>query len=141
MASDVNNGFTKDFKVNEEYGVNSLPIKEGLCMKETGSAKLDTSFSKYYLEASVNGKLTIPGQDSSYCYAYSYNPLDFKYNYGDGECKFTVSTYAHDILLCMYPIYVLLLSQLPSQQYSTVQCSAVFLTSRPCDDCVFLSTD
>ena len=127
--------------MNEEYGVNSPSIEEGVCTKDTGSAKLDTSFSKYYLEASVSGKLTIPGKDSSACYAYSFNPLDFKYNYGDGECKFTVSTYAHDILLCMCPIDVLLLSQLPSQHYSTVQYSTVFLTSRPCDDCVFLSTD
>lgn len=26
-----------------------------------------------------------------FCYAYAYNPFDFKYDYGDGKCDVTVS--------------------------------------------------
>ena len=126
--------------MNEEYGVNSPPIEEGFCTKDTGSAKLDTSFSKYYLEASVSGKLTIPGKDSSACYAYSFNPLDFKYDYGDGECKFTVST---DVRVAVFmnvssPIYAQSLLPLLSQ-CNILQCHS--LTSRPRNHYLFVFTD
>ena len=123
--------------MNEEYGVNSPSIEEGFCTKDTGSAKLDTSFSKYYLEASVSGKLTIPGKDSSACYAYSFNPLDFKYNYGDGECKFTVST---DVRVAVF-MNVSNLCTIVAAPAVTVQYITISLTSRPCDHYLFVSTD
>ena len=91
------NGFTKDFFVEEYFsGGNSNPIPEGDCKKRLGNAKLDTTFSTFYMEAKVEGPLVLnTGVElpENYCYAYSFQPIQFTYDYGDGKCNFEVSMY------------------------------------------------
>ena len=85
-----------DVTLNKTYTGTVDAITEGTCRKEVGSVLLDTTFAESYMQAKVEGRLLLPEEETvtnKYCYAYAFNPIKLRYDYGDGECKFTVSAY------------------------------------------------
>ena len=66
-------------------------LKSNACRKENGSIDVSTATLAYYMESLVKGPLV--DYDDGYCYAYSFNSVVFKHDYGDGECVFHVSGY------------------------------------------------
>lgn len=77
------------------YDSSSDGVEEGICEKKIDSAELDSSISRFYIEASINGPLENTGleltQKDQWCYAYSFHPIEFEYDYDDGKCYFEVS--------------------------------------------------
>jgi hypothetical protein len=37
----------------------------------------------------------VNGAQADFCYAYAFNPIDFKYDYDDGPCDISVSNLAN----------------------------------------------
>ena len=66
-------------------------LKSNACRKENGSIDVSTATLAYYMESLVKGPLVRLDYDDGYCYAYSFNSVVFKHDYGDGECVFRVS--------------------------------------------------
>ena len=68
-------------------------IKEGTCVPEQNTELLlNTNISQYYMQ--VNGQGSLEGTrktGENFCRAYSFNPFDLKYDYGDPPCNVTVS--------------------------------------------------
>lgn len=78
------------FIVNEE--VNGLLLKKGECKKETGKTIVSTSRAKYFMKSFLQGpQLSSGNSRNGFCFAYTFNRIDFKYDYGFGECKMRVS--------------------------------------------------
>lgn len=75
----------KKFYVQSSYDSPSI-LSPGSCVVKEGRETLDTSTSKHYMQALVNAN-----SDVGFCYAFSFNPIDLKYNYGDGPCEVSVS--------------------------------------------------
>ena len=66
-------------------------LKSKECLKENRSVDVPTDTLAYYMESTVKGPLV--DYEDGYCYAYSFNSVVFKHDYGDGECVFHVSGY------------------------------------------------
>ena len=84
---------TKKYIVNKNF--NDVVLMPGKCEEVTGTARLPVKRAKYFMMAILQGEQrtqldeTVP---DGFCYAYSYNKIDFKYDYGLGDCKVDVST-------------------------------------------------
>ena len=86
---------TKIFIVDESY--NGHLLSPGECREEIATTAVSTRRAKYFMKAILQGpQKTASGApvNDSFCYAYSFNKIDFKYDYGLGECKVEVSIYA-----------------------------------------------
>lgn len=81
--------------VNKTYQPAEEGIEEGYCREIIDVEYLDSSYFRYYMEASLNGPLDIGipnvNEDEEFCDAYSSDPIEFGYDYGDGKCEFEVS--------------------------------------------------
>jgi len=78
------------FIFDEEYGGEVL--KPGECKTTVGMETISTKRAKYFMKSLFQGPQTnSAGAHDGYCYAYSFNKIDFKYDYGLGECKVNVS--------------------------------------------------
>ena len=75
-------------KYNTKSDISSLA--PGECAGGQGEEKLDTSTARHYMKAIVNG-----AHKAGFCYAYAFNPIDFKYDYDDGPCDVSVSNSAN----------------------------------------------
>ena len=66
----------------------------GLCKDRAQQVTFDTARAKYYMEAQLVGfhrdKNRQAIEDGA-CYAYAYKKIDFKYDYGQGQCNMNVS--------------------------------------------------
>ena len=78
------------FLFDESY--NGQRLNPGECREEVGMTTVSTRRAKYYMKSLLQGPQTnSAGAHDGYCYAYSFNKIDFKYDYGLGECKVNVS--------------------------------------------------
>ena len=83
---------TSNFIVDKSYR-NHL-LGPGRCKKEIAKTSINTSRAKYNMKAVLGGSIRTPSGDTvndGLCYASSENKVDFKYDYGLGECKMSVS--------------------------------------------------
>ena len=74
----------------------------GQCQKEEATTIVTTSRASYFMKSLLQGpsKTESGGPvDGGYCYAYAYNIVDFKYDYGFGECDVSVSEYSSTFVL------------------------------------------
>ncbi len=64
------------------------------CEKERGSVQVSTTTSKFFMQSSLQGPLSIldASDADKFCYAYSFNPVELNYDYGDPPCEMSVST-------------------------------------------------
>ena len=88
---------SKNYIENEVYDNVKNPTMLGTkaCQKATSKIQMSTTTSNFYMEALVQGKLQTsnPGDASSFCYAYAFNPIEFVYDYGDPPCVMTVRAF------------------------------------------------
>lgn len=60
------------------------------------SVTTTTSRSEYFMQAQLHGPLVDENTggrvDDGFCYAYAFDPISFRYDYGDGECLVNVSS-------------------------------------------------
>lgn len=80
----------KTFHVNAGYDDRSDILEPGRCVEKSGTQKLLTTTYRHYMNAVLNAA---PVSGSGYCYANAYNPINFKYDYGDAKCDVSVSKY------------------------------------------------
>lgn len=84
---------TKNLIVDESYSGHLL--KPGDCRSEIATTSVSTRRAKYFMEAILQGTRKTPSGgtiiDDGFCFAHSFNKIDFKYDYGFGECKMNVS--------------------------------------------------
>ena len=91
-------------KVNENEETNIAMetldniIQPGQCIVKSGIQPISTSRASYYIKVFLEGPQqdvsTGAKIDNSYCYAYAFHVVDFKYDYGfetDPWCKTSVS--------------------------------------------------
>jgi hypothetical protein len=74
----------------------------GQCQKEEATTIVSTDRASYYMKSLLQGpsKTESGGPvDDGYCYAYAYNIVDFKYDYGLGDCDVSVSEYSTTFVL------------------------------------------
>lgn len=70
----------------------SSTIKRNSCLSvPQTSEKLETTYSNFYLQAKMQGPLDTSGVENKFCYAYAFEPINLKYDYGDGPCNMEVS--------------------------------------------------
>ena len=81
--------------VDASYNGQLLAPKD--CFEETGFKTLTTNKPKHFMMAILQGPQETQGGTfipGGYCYAYSYNKIDFKFIYPSlGECEMSVSTF------------------------------------------------
>jgi hypothetical protein len=84
-------GGEERFIIDESY--NDQILRPGQCEEALGSFRVSTSRSKYFMNSHLQGLQTSEssGSQNGFCFAYSLNKIDFKYDYGFGDCKFSVS--------------------------------------------------
>lgn len=84
---------TKEFLVDKTFKGDLL--EAGKCREEIAITVVSTNRAKYYMKAVLQGVQQSSNGGSvtrdGFCYAYSFHKVDFKYNYGLGECKVSVS--------------------------------------------------
>ena len=71
--------------------LNGQLLNPGECREEVGTITVSTRRAKYYTKSLLQGPQTNNGERNGYCYAYSFNQIDFKYDYGLGKCEVNVS--------------------------------------------------
>lgn len=83
---------------NQQYFLqNSLAgqvLGPGECREEVGEQAVTSSRASYYLKSLLQGPSKTQGGDNvddGYCYAYAFNVVDFKYDYGLPPCDVSVS--------------------------------------------------
>ena len=87
--------FFNDILSGKELGPGDCEIKEG-------TKTLTTTRASYYMKSLLMGpsKTESGGPvDDGYCYAYAFNVIDFKYDYGLGDCDVSVSEYSTTFVL------------------------------------------
>ena len=86
-------GGEERFIIDESYPSNGQILRPGECEEVLGSFRASTSRSKYFMNSRLQGLQTSEssGLQNGFCFAYSLNKIDFKYDYGFGDCKFSVS--------------------------------------------------
>ena len=87
--------FFNDILSGKELGPGDCEIKEG-------TKTLTTTRASYYMKSLLQGpsKTESGGPvDDGYCYAYAFNVIDFKYDYGLGDCDVSVSAYSTTFVL------------------------------------------
>ena len=87
--------FFNDILSGKELGPGDCEIKEG-------TKTLTTTRASYYMKSLLMGpsKTESGGPvDDGYCYAYAFNVIDFKYDYGLGVCDVSVSEYSTTFVL------------------------------------------
>ena len=86
----------KRFFVDQSF--NNRELKAGECEEVIGTKTVSTRRSKYFMKAILQGvQKTSAGEQiqGGFCYAFSYNKIDFEYDYGLGDCNVSVS-YFHN---------------------------------------------
>ena len=89
---DSTNGRNQTFLVDEnlnDKNLNGVQLHPGQCVEEKGTKQLSTTRSEYYMSAILNAPHD--ETEDGYCYAYAFNPIHLKYDYGDKPCDVTVS--------------------------------------------------
>ena len=87
----------KEIVVDKSY--NEQFLEAGNCTEEVvGTFRTTTSRAKYFMKSQLQGSQTSespPFSPNGFCFAYSFHKVDFKYDYGLGNCSmnFSVSTY------------------------------------------------
>ena len=74
---------------------NGVALPSGTCEDVSGSVTLNSARAKYFMKGILQGGQTdAQGRrvQDGFCYAYAYNKIDFKYDYGLDECVIEVST-------------------------------------------------
>ncbi len=83
-------------------------IQPGNCIVKSGVQRISTSRASYYMKVFLEGPQqdvsTGAKIDNSYCYAYAFHVVDFKYDYGFGTCETSVSL--HFSNYSRYPSFV-----------------------------------
>ena len=77
----------------DSFNGDTLP--SGTCEDVSGSVTLNSARAKYFMKGILQGGQTdAQGRrvQDGFCYAYAYNKIDFKYDYGLDECVIEVST-------------------------------------------------
>lgn len=85
----------KYFLKNKKFPRGTM-LKALECRKETNIYTVSTKTKFYNMDAKLQGNLVdASGADvpEGNCFAYSFNNMRFKYDYGDGECLFSVSCF------------------------------------------------
>ena len=93
----------RQYIVNRAFTNATDVLQEGLCQKVKGTAEVSTTVSKFFMQANVQGPLSIADTnatlDDKFCYAYSFNPIELQYDYGDPTCEMSVSILAMAIVM------------------------------------------
>lgn len=67
-------------------------IKSNSCFSiSEKSVDVETTYSNFFLQTKMQGPLTAPDVENKFCYAYAFEPINLKYDYGDGPCNMEVS--------------------------------------------------
>lgn len=67
-------------------------LEPNSCLSATqSSTEIQTTYSNFYLQAKMQGPLIASGVENKFCYAYAFEPINLKYDYGDGPCSMHVS--------------------------------------------------
>ena len=77
----------------EEYSEQIL--KAGDCYENIGTSTVSAEYAKYFMEGYVQGMQSdSEGKiiEGGHCYAFGYNKVNFKYNYGLQRCEISVSS-------------------------------------------------
>ena len=88
-------GGPKFFISDQSY--NGQSLRPGECKEVVGKFRATTSRAKHFMKAQLQGPQTseFSGSQNGFCFAFSFNRVDFKYDYGPGfglSCdKFSVS--------------------------------------------------
>ena len=88
------NGVTEKIFFEDHFYNNTEEIfASKSCKKESGSVEVSTLTSRFYMQSSLQGPLSISDASAfdKFCYAYSFNPVEFTYDYGDPKCVMSVS--------------------------------------------------
>ena len=87
----------------EEGNIGTV-LTPGDCVTKTALETLNTDRASYYIQSQLQGPSTINGNPvaSGFCYAYAFNPVDFKYDYGLEPCEVSVSVI---FLLYFFSLY------------------------------------
>ncbi len=127
--------------VDEAFTNTADVLQEGLCKKVKGTLEVSTTISKFFMQANVQGPLSIADTnatlDDKFCYAYSFNPIELQYDYGDPTCEMSVSILAMAIVMFSISlslpltIYLTILSQ--TEAYCLVA-SGEDGAGTPCED-------
>ncbi len=77
-------GGPKKFISNQSY--NGQFLRPGECKEVVGKFRATTSRAKHFMKSQLQGPQTskFSGSQNGFCFAYSFNRVDFKYNYGPG---------------------------------------------------------
>ena len=117
---------TDDMKMNKQTGVEFFnnngtfyentkypgeALQSGKCKGIQQKKMVPTSRAQYYMKATLQGPL-MSGNDkvtNGYCSAYAFKDINFKYDYGLGECDVSVSNNAssttslnHDVPIALF---------------------------------------
>ncbi len=82
----------KEFMFQQSF---DQTLGQGVCEEISSTATVNTSRSKLFQKAVLQGPQMSEGSKvvGGYCFAYAFNMIDFKYDYGLGECKVHVSLF------------------------------------------------
>ena len=83
--------FLENVEINDNQGSETI-LKPNSCLTtKSSSAEIQTTYSNFYLQAKMQGPLDASGVQNKFCYAYAFEPINLKYDYGDGPCNMEVS--------------------------------------------------
>ena len=84
----------KNFFVDKSF--NNQLLGPGECVRAIGRKRVSTSRAKHFMRTILQGSQRPPLLDrpipGAFCYAFTFNKIDFKYDYGLGECLVNVSS-------------------------------------------------
>lgn len=86
----------QSFDFQRSYSQNSNDLLlPGACISERDTIDVPTTIATYSMDSLLQGPLVneTHNVDGGFCFAYSFNTLEFKYDYGDGDCVLRVSIY------------------------------------------------
>lgn len=77
-------GGPKFFISDQSY--NGQSLRPGECKEVVGKFRATTSRAKHFMKAQLQGPQTseFSGSQNGFCFAFSFNRVDFKYDYGPG---------------------------------------------------------
>ena len=88
----IGEGIDQNFLVEKTF--NNEELRPGECVSAIDTKTISTSRSKYFMKAILQGAQKKPSGDvvqGAFCYAFGFNKIDFKYDYGLGSCEVRVS--------------------------------------------------
>ena len=72
---------------------NGVALRSGTCENVSGSVTVNSARAKYFMKGILQGIQTDAQGNrvqDGFCYAYAFNKIDFKYNYGIQACNIEV---------------------------------------------------